>query len=71
MIDASDKAIPGIAVVIDAKAVRVTSERPLAGLSYAGPATTVGCLITRTMRAAIARQCREKAARERGRRVGW
>jgi len=41
------------------------------GLSYAGPATTVGWLIARTMHAAITRQCREKVARDGGRRVGW
>ena len=41
------------------------------GLSYAGPATTVGWLVARTVRAAITRLCREKVARDRGRRVGW
>jgi len=35
MTDAPDTTIPGIAVVIDEKAVRVTSERPLAVLSSA------------------------------------
>src|SRR5450759_4212524 len=35
MTDAPDTTIPGIAVVIDEKAVRVTSERPLAVLSAA------------------------------------
>jgi iron complex transport system ATP-binding protein len=42
-----------------------------AGLSYAGPATTVGWLVARTMRAAITRLCREKMARDGGRRDGW
>ena len=42
-----------------------------AGLDYAGPATIVGWLIGRTMRAAITRLCREKVARDGGRRVGW
>ena len=41
------------------------------GLSYAGPATSVGWLVARTVRAAIARLCREKVARDGGRRVGW
>jgi adenosylcobinamide hydrolase len=41
------------------------------GLSYAGPATTVGWLIARTVRAAITRLCREKVERDGGRRVGW
>jgi iron complex transport system ATP-binding protein len=41
------------------------------GLSYAGPATTVGWLVARTVRAAITRLCREKVARDGGRRVGW
>ena len=34
------------------------------GLSYAGPATTVGWLVARTVRAAITRLCREKVARD-------
>ena len=42
-----------------------------AGLSYAGPATTVGWLVARTVRAAITRLCREKVERDGGRRVGW
>jgi adenosylcobinamide hydrolase len=42
-----------------------------AGLSYAGPATTVGWLAARTVRAAITRLCREKVERDGGRRVGW
>ena len=41
------------------------------GLSYAGPATTVGWLMARTVRAAITRLCREKVERDGGRRVGW
>ncbi|MCX6372569.1 MAG: adenosylcobinamide amidohydrolase [Actinobacteria bacterium] len=41
------------------------------GLSYAGPATTVGWLVARTVRAAITRLCREKVTRDGGRRVGW
>jgi len=41
------------------------------GLSYAGPATTVGWLVARTVRAAITRLCREKVERDGGRRVGW
>jgi adenosylcobinamide hydrolase len=40
-------------------------------LSYAGPATTVGWLVARTVRAAITRLCREKVMRDGGRRVGW
>lgn len=39
-------------------------------LEYAGPATAVGWLAARTVRAAIARICREKCARDGGR-VGW
>ena len=42
-----------------------------AGLDYAGPATTVGWLIGRSMRAAVTRLCREKVARDGGRRIGW
>ena len=42
-----------------------------AGLSYAGPATTVAWLVARTVRAAITRMCREKVERDGGRRVGW
>jgi len=41
------------------------------GLSYAGPATTVGWLVARTTRAAITRLCREKVERDGGRRDGW
>ena len=41
------------------------------GLSYAGPATAAGWLVARTVRAAITRLCREKVARDGGRRVGW
>jgi adenosylcobinamide hydrolase len=41
------------------------------GLSYAGPATTVGWLVARTVRAAITRLCREKVERDGGRRDGW
>ena len=41
------------------------------GLSYAGPATDVGWLVARTMRAAITRLCREKVERDGGRRDGW
>src|SRR5450830_1814862 len=39
-----------------------------AGLSYAGPATTVGWLVARTVCAAITRLCREKVERDGGRR---
>jgi len=42
-----------------------------AGLSYAGPATNVGRLVARTVRAAITRLCREKVERDGGRRVDW
>jgi adenosylcobinamide amidohydrolase len=42
-----------------------------AGLSYAGPATAVGWLAARTVRAAITRLCREKVERDGGRRDGW
>jgi adenosylcobinamide hydrolase len=42
-----------------------------AGLSYAGPATNVGWLVARTVRAAITRLCREKVERDGGRRVDW
>jgi adenosylcobinamide amidohydrolase len=42
-----------------------------AGLSYAGPATTVGRLVARKGGAAISRPCREKGGRDGGRRVGW
>jgi iron complex transport system ATP-binding protein len=40
-------------------------------LSYAGPATTVGWLAARAVRAAMSRICREKLARDGGRRIGW
>jgi adenosylcobinamide hydrolase len=39
-------------------------------LEYAGPATTVGWLAGRTVRAAMTRICEEKVARDGGR-VGW
>ena len=39
-------------------------------LRYAGPATTVGWLAARAVRAAVDRICREKLARDGGR-VGW
>ena len=42
-----------------------------AGLSYAGPATNVGRLVARTVRAAITRMCREKVERDGGRVVDW
>jgi iron complex transport system ATP-binding protein len=42
-----------------------------AGLNYAGPATAVGWLAARTVRAAITRLCREKVERDGGRRDGW
>jgi adenosylcobinamide amidohydrolase len=42
-----------------------------AGLDYAGPATLVGWLVARSVRAAITRLCREKVARDGGQRVGW
>ena len=38
---------------------------------FAGPATTVGWLVARAVRQAIARICEEKIARDGGRRVGW
>ena len=40
------------------------------GLSYAGPATSVGWLAARAVRAAISRICEEKVARDGGR-DGW
>ncbi len=40
-------------------------------LRYAGPATTAGWLVARVVREAIARICREKLARDGGRRIGW
>ena len=49
----------------------VACTRRGAGLSYAGPATTVGWLVARTVRAAITRLCREKVERDGGRRIGW
>lgn len=52
-------------------AVVVACTQGETGLSYAGPATTVGWLVARTVRAAITRLCREKVARDGGRRVGW
>jgi iron complex transport system ATP-binding protein len=42
-----------------------------AELDYAGPATPVGWLVARSVRAAITRLCREKVERDGGRRVGW
>jgi len=51
--------------------VVVACTRRGAGLSYAGPATTVGWLVARTVRAAITRLCREKVERDGGRRIGW
>jgi len=42
-----------------------------AGHDYAGPATAVGWLIGRTVRAAIAQICSDKIARDGGRRSGW
>ncbi|MGO8684941.1 MAG: adenosylcobinamide amidohydrolase [Thermoleophilia bacterium] len=38
---------------------------------YAGPATTVGWLVARTMRQTITQICREKLARDDGQRIGW
>lgn len=40
-------------------------------LAYAGPATTVGWLAARAVREAIAGICRDKIARDGGRRIGW
>jgi adenosylcobinamide amidohydrolase len=39
-------------------------------LRYAGPATTVGWLAARAVRAAMTRICEEKIARDGGR-AGW
>ena len=39
-------------------------------LSYAGPATPVGWLAARAVRAAMTRICEDKVARDGGR-VGW
>jgi adenosylcobinamide hydrolase len=52
-------------------AVVVACTQRGSGLSYAGPSTTVGWLVARTVRAAITRLCREKVERDGGRRVGW
>lgn len=38
---------------------------------YAGPATTVGWLVARTVRQTITQICREKLARDGGQRIGW
>lgn len=40
-------------------------------LDYAGPATLVGWLAARAVRAAITRICHEKLSRDGGRRIGW
>ena len=40
-------------------------------LHYAGPVTTVGWLVARTVREAIERICREQVARDGGRRIDW
>jgi adenosylcobinamide hydrolase len=40
-------------------------------LGYAGPATTVGWLIARAVREAMALICCEKIERDGGRRIGW
>ena len=40
-------------------------------LHYAGPVTTVGWLIARTVREAIERICHEQVARDGGRRIDW
>ena len=40
-------------------------------LHYAGPVTTVGWLVARTVREAIERICHEQVARDGGRRIDW
>jgi adenosylcobinamide hydrolase len=40
-------------------------------LDYAGPSTSVGWLIARTVRQAIERICSEQVERDGGRRIGW
>jgi len=40
-------------------------------LRYAGPATRVGWLAARAVRAAITRICRDRLARDGGSRIGW
>ena len=40
-------------------------------LAYAGPATPAGWLAARAVRSAMTRICRDKLARDGGRRIGW
>jgi adenosylcobinamide amidohydrolase len=70
LVDAALMPSAMVNAVIMATEAKTMTQRG-AGLSYAGPATTVGWLAARTVRAAITRLCREKVERDGGRRVGW
>ena len=61
--------LPASGTSTDAVVVACTGRG--AALDYAGPATTVGWLVARTIRDAIDRICREQVARDGGHRIGW
>jgi iron complex transport system ATP-binding protein len=61
--------MPASGTSTDAVVVACTGRGAM--LDYAGPATTVGWLVARTIRDAIDRICREQIARDGGRRIGW
>ena len=65
----SPEGAPASGTSTDAVVVACTSRGE--AQSYAGPATVVGWLIARTVRRAMDRICREKLARDGGRRKGW
>lgn len=60
---------PASGTSTDAVVIACTGRGP--GLSYAGPATTAGWLVARTVRGAMEQICREKIERDGGRRLGW
>jgi len=65
----SPEGAPASGTSTDAVVVACTGRGSL--LQYAGPATTVGWLVARTVRQALTRICREKVERDGGRRSGW
>ena len=61
--------LPASGTTTDSVVVACTGRGP--ALEYAGPATTAGWLIARSVRDAMALICRQKIERDGGRRIGW
>lgn len=65
----TDDGLPASGTSTDAVVIACTGRGE--PLDYAGPGTTVGWLVARTVRQAVERICREQIARDGGRRIGW